>query len=93
MMNIHYAPSPTVTTKNGITSKNFFTPLFCCCFWIQDPRCGFRDKHPGSATLYFSYRICSKITVVSYPRSVITINCGKELHLMQGPVMLDKGVI
>jgi hypothetical protein len=24
MMNIHYAPSPTVTTKNGITSKFFF---------------------------------------------------------------------
>jgi len=41
--------------------KFFFTPLFCCCFWIRDPRSGFRDgkksgsgirdKHPGSATL------------------------------------------
>ncbi len=25
----------------------FFTPLFCCCFWIRDPRSGIRDKHPG----------------------------------------------
>jgi hypothetical protein len=44
-----------------MTKKNFFAPLFCCCFWIRDPRSGFRepgwvkvrilDKHPGSATL------------------------------------------
>jgi len=27
-----------------LTSKFFFTSLFCCCFWI-------RVKHPGSATL------------------------------------------
>jgi hypothetical protein len=43
----------------------FFAPLFCCCFWIRDPRSGIRDglnqdpgsgnrdKHPGSATLLF----------------------------------------
>ncbi len=34
----------------------FFTPLFCCCFWILDPETGMakiriRDKHPESATL------------------------------------------
>ncbi len=44
----------------------FFTPLFCCCFWIRDPRSGIRDgwksgsgirdKHPGSATLCPSYK-------------------------------------
>jgi hypothetical protein len=26
-----------VATKKGMTT-NFFTPLFCCCFWIRDPR-------------------------------------------------------
>jgi hypothetical protein len=41
-------------------TTNFFTLLFCCCFWIRDPRSGIRDpgwvkirirdKHPGSAT-------------------------------------------
>jgi hypothetical protein len=47
-----------VATKKGLTKK-LFTPLFCCCFWIRDPRSGMgnksgsgiRDKHPGSATL------------------------------------------
>jgi hypothetical protein len=24
-------------------TTNFFTPLFCCCFWIRDPRSGIRD--------------------------------------------------
>ncbi len=52
-----------VAPKKGMTI--FFTPLFCCCFWIRDPgseirdpRSGIRDpgseirdKHPGSATL------------------------------------------
>ncbi len=38
-------------------NKFFFTPLFCCCFWIRDSRSGIwvkiriREKHPGSATL------------------------------------------
>ncbi len=27
-------------------NKFFFTPLFCCCFWIRDPRSGILD--PGS---------------------------------------------
>jgi hypothetical protein len=45
-----------VATKKGLTKKNFFTPLFCCCFgsWIRDPewvKIRIRDKHPGSATL------------------------------------------
>ncbi len=41
--------------------KFFFTPLFCCYFWIQDPGSEIRDpgwvkikirnKHPRSATL------------------------------------------
>jgi hypothetical protein len=42
-----------VATKIGLTI-NFFTPLFCCCFWIRDPewvKIRIRDKHPGSATL------------------------------------------
>ncbi len=41
-----------VATKQGMTT--IFTPLFCCCFWIRDPRwvkIRIRDKHPGSATL------------------------------------------
>jgi hypothetical protein len=32
----------------------FFTPLFCCCFWIRDPgwvKIRIRDRHPESATL------------------------------------------
>ncbi len=44
-----------VATKKGITT-NFFTPLFCFCFWIRDPgkvKIRIRDKHPGSATLHF----------------------------------------
>ncbi len=24
-------------------NKFLFTPLFCCCFWIRDPRSGIRD--------------------------------------------------
>jgi hypothetical protein len=49
-------------------TTNFFSPsLFCCCFWIRDPRSGIRDpgwvkiriqdpdKHPGSATLDLSH--------------------------------------
>ncbi len=49
-----------VVTKKILTT-NFFTPLFCCCFWIRDPgpeildpewvKIRIRDKHPGSATL------------------------------------------
>ncbi len=31
-----------------MTSYFFFTPLFCYCFWIRDPRSGIQDKHPGS---------------------------------------------
>ncbi len=34
--------------KKGMT-KIFFTPLFCCCFWIQDPRSGMgKNQDPGS---------------------------------------------
>ncbi len=29
-----------------MTKKFFFARLFCCCFWIRDPRFGIRD--PGS---------------------------------------------
>ncbi len=49
-----------VATKNGL-KKIFFTPVFCCCFWIRDPgyeirdpgwvKIRIRDKHLGSATL------------------------------------------
>ncbi len=45
-----------VATKKGMTTnKFFFTPLFCCCFWIRDPgwvKIRIRDKYPGSATLH-----------------------------------------
>ncbi len=40
--------------KKKYDNKFFFAPLFCCCFWIRDPRwvkIRIRDKHPGSATL------------------------------------------
>jgi hypothetical protein len=40
-----------VPEKKRYDKKKFFTPLFCCCFWIRYPRSGIRDKHPGSATL------------------------------------------
>jgi hypothetical protein len=26
-----------VAKKKGLTTNFFFTPLFCCCFWIRDP--------------------------------------------------------
>ncbi len=32
-----------VGTKKRLTTKFFFTPLLCCCFWIRDPRSGIRD--------------------------------------------------
>jgi hypothetical protein len=32
--------------KKKYDNKFCFTPLFCCCFWIRDPRSGIRD--PGS---------------------------------------------
>jgi hypothetical protein len=43
-----------VATKKRFDNKFFFTPLFCCCFWIRDPewvKIRIRDKHPGSAAL------------------------------------------
>jgi hypothetical protein len=43
-----------VATKKRFDNKFFFTPLFCCYFWIRDPewvKIRIRDKHPGSATL------------------------------------------
>ncbi len=48
--------------------KFFFTPFFCCCFWIRDPgwvKIRILDKHPGSATLFVSsfecyYCVCLK---------------------------------
>jgi hypothetical protein len=48
-----------VATKKGITTK-FFHPPLLFCFWIWDSGwvksgSGIRDKHPGSATLYFTY--------------------------------------
>jgi hypothetical protein len=47
-----------------MTTNFFLTPLFCCCFWIRDPRSGIRDKHPGSATLG------NMIRVVFYPSRI-----------------------
>jgi hypothetical protein len=46
----------SVATKNN---QFFFITLFCCCFWIRDPRSGIhdglkvciREKYPRSATL------------------------------------------
>ncbi len=41
-------------------NKFCFTPLFCSCFWIRDPgwvKIRIRDKHPGSATLLYSYLV------------------------------------
>ncbi len=47
--------------KKRYENRFFFTPLFCYCFWIRDPRSRIRDpgwvkirirdKHLGSATL------------------------------------------
>jgi hypothetical protein len=42
-----------VATKK-VRQQIFFTPLFCCCFWVRDSgwvKIRIRDKHPGSATL------------------------------------------
>ncbi len=33
-----------VATKKGMTTNFIFTPLFCCYFWIRDPRSGIRDQ-------------------------------------------------
>ncbi len=48
--------------KKWYDNKFFFSPLFCCCFCVLDPRSRIRDpgwvkirirdKHPGSTTLY-----------------------------------------
>ncbi len=36
-----------MATKKGITNF-FFTPLFCCCFWIRDPGSGMgKNQDPG----------------------------------------------
>jgi len=50
-----------MTPKKRYDNKFFFTNVFLCCFWIQDPKSEIRDpgwvkirirdKHPGSATL------------------------------------------
>ncbi len=43
-----------VATKKGLTTIFFLTPLFCCCFWMRDPKwvkIWIRDVYPGSATL------------------------------------------
>ncbi len=38
-----------MTTKKVYNKKKFFTPLFCCCFWIRDPRSGMgKNQDPGS---------------------------------------------
>jgi hypothetical protein len=57
-----------VATKKDMTTNFFFTPLFCCCFWIRDPgwvKIRIRDKHPGSATL----------TAGSYGKMFAEANC------------------
>ncbi len=34
--------------KNSFDNKFFFTPLFCCCFWIRDPEwVKIRIRDPG----------------------------------------------
>jgi hypothetical protein len=38
-----------VATYKGMTTNCFFTPLFCCCFWIVDPGSGMgKNQDPGS---------------------------------------------
>jgi hypothetical protein len=61
-----------VATKDGLTTNFFFTPVFCFCFWIRDPRSGIRDKHPGSATLPRPI-LFDKIQVCR-----VRINCGSR---------------
>ncbi len=67
-------------------TTHFFTPLFCCCFWIRDPRSEepgwvkirIRDKHPGSATLlvhiesFFSLRLAPKCCTTG----TFALDCG-----------------
>jgi hypothetical protein len=37
--------------KKGMTTNFFFTPLFCCCFWIRDPRSGINIPVPQHCIL------------------------------------------
>ncbi len=38
-----------MATKKGLTKKKIITPLFCCCFWIRDPRSGIgKNQDPRS---------------------------------------------
>jgi hypothetical protein len=36
-----------MATNKGMTTNFFFTPLFCCCFWIRDPGPEIRDTGSG----------------------------------------------
>ncbi len=45
-----------MVTKKRMATNFFFTPPFCCSFWIWDPRSAIREKHPGSATLLSTIR-------------------------------------
>ncbi len=59
-----------VATKKGLIT-NFFTPLFCCCFWIRDPewvKIRIRDKHPGSATLLSTVSRYLRLPVANFQR-------------------------
>ena len=49
-----------MSLQKKFDKKFFFTPIFCCCFWIRDSGSGIRDKHPGSATLIFRNVIRAK---------------------------------
>jgi hypothetical protein len=67
-----------VATKKCLTKDFFFTPLFCTCFWIRDPRSGIRDKHPGSATLLPIKLFRSVFCLFRFNRNIETLCFGIE---------------
>jgi hypothetical protein len=64
-----------------MTTNFFFTPLFCCGFWVRDPgwvKIRTRDKHPGSATLQL--RIATEEKCLIHKVNLAT-NCRSSYEL------------
>ena len=74
-----------VATKKGLTTY-FFSPLFCCCFWIRDPGwviIRIRIKHPESATLSMAQlclcRVCANTSMRYFYSSLFgSMVCSKR---------------
>ncbi len=79
--------------QKKVGEQIFFSPLFCCCFWIWDPRSGIRDKHPGSSTLQSATVSCRSSDLAPPPPLPLVcvpprIQRGGDTHSLLG-----KGVV